>query len=306
MNKNYDDTFLARWMNNELTSEELEEFKSSPDFLLYEKIVTKSTELRPPTFHKNQTFKNIQAKIQQKNNIKETTVRKLIPNWVYGMVASIALLFGIFYFLNQPTNYTTTFGEQLAVTLPDNSEVLLNAKSSIHFSKRNWETNRNVTLTGEAYFKVAKGSDFTVQTSEGKVTVLGTKFTVKAHEKFFEVFCFEGKVQAQTLKSESVLTQGKAFRKVADSLPENWTFIAQEPSWKNGESSFKSTPLYTVILDLENQYNIKIDASKINTKQKFTGSFTHKNLQVALQTVFVPMKIGVTFTNEKTILLVKQ
>ena len=35
---------------------------------------------------------------------------------------------------------------------------------------------------------------------------------------------------------ESILTQGKAFRKTHDSLPEEWLFAAQEPSWKNGEN----------------------------------------------------------------------
>ena len=303
MDKNYDDIFLAQWLNNELTSKELEEFKSSPDFLLYQKIADKSAELEAPEFNKEAVFSSIQSKI---NNTKETKVRKLIPNWAVGFAASIALLFGMFFFLNQPTTIATKYGEQVVVSLPDNSEVVLNSKSTISYSEKNWKKNREIKLEGEAYFKVAKGSDFTVKTNEGTVTVLGTQFNVNTRENFFDVQCFEGKVQAQTEKHQSILTQGKAFRKTKNSLPENYNIIAEEPTWKQGESSFNNTSLKYVIIALQNQYDIKIDASKIDVNEKFTGSFTHKNLQIALQTVFVPMKIDTTFTEEKSVSLVKQ
>ena len=89
-------------------------------------------------------------------------------------------------------------------------------------------------------------------------------------------------------------------------MPEKWTITEVEPSWKKGESTFKSIPLKYVINALKNQYKITLDTSKIDVNKKFTGSFTHHNLKIALQTVFVPMKIGVTFKDEKTILLYKQ
>lgn len=303
MDKNYDDIFLARWLNNELTSKELEEFKSSPNFLLYQKIADKSAELQAPEFNTEAVFSAIQSKI---NNTKETKVRKLIPNWAVGFVASIALLFGMFFFLNQPTTISTKYGEQVVVSLPDNSEIVLNSKSTISYSEKKWKKNREVTLKGEAFFKVAKGSDFTVKTNEGNVTVLGTQFNVNTRQNFFDVQCFEGKVQAQTKKHQSILTQGKAFRKIKNISPINYNITTKEPMWKQGESSFNNTSLKYVIIALQNQYNIKIDASKIDVNKKFTGSFTHQNLQTALQTVFVPMKIGTTFTEEKSVSLVKQ
>ena len=303
MNKNYDDIFLARWLNDELTSKELEEFKSSPDFLLYQKIAEKSSELLPPPFNKEVIFSKIKSKIEKQ---KETKVRKLIPNWMIGAVASVAVLFVVFFFINQPTTYATKYGEQITITLPDNSKVVLNSKSEISFSEKNWKSNRKLNLKGEAFFKVTKGSNFTVKTDQGSVTVLGTQFNINTRKEFFDVQCFEGKVQAKTNKHQSILTQGKAFRKTKNSSPINYTITAKEPTWKEGESSFNNTSLKHVIVALQNQYNIKIDASKIDVNQKFTGSFTHKNIKVALQTVFVPMKIGTTFTKGKTVLLVKQ
>ena len=103
-----------------------------------------------------------------------------------------------------------------------------------------------------------------------------------------------------------MLTKGNAYRILNDSLPEKWAVLQKEPTWKKGESSFKSIPLKYVIKALKNQYKITFETSKIDLNKKFTGSFTHKNLKIALQTVFVPMKIGVTFKDEKTVVLEKQ
>lgn len=305
MEQNYDETFLARWMNNELSQEELERFKQSPDFLLYQKIADKSTQFQTPDFNKDKTLKTIQKVIQ---NEKTSTpkVKSLFSKWIYAAAASVVVFLGVFYFLNTQTNYETNFGEQLAVILPDESEVVLNSKSKISFTKRNWEGNRVIALEGEAFFKVKKGSSFSVKTSEGTVTVLGTEFNVAAFNNLIEVKCFEGKVSVSATDNKAILTHGKAFRKIAAHQPEQWTFTKTSPGWRKGESSFTSIPLKYVIAALEKQYQIKIIAKDIDAEQKFSGSFTHKNLQIALQTVFVPMKIGVTFTDEKTVSLVKQ
>mgnify|MGYP003683032743 CR=1 FL=1 len=303
MDKKYSDVFHARWLSNELTEEEKSDFEASEDFEIYKKIAEKSTEFMAPNFDKSQVFENIQNQIHQRKQKKSISLFKPL---MYAAAASIALFFGLFYFLNLPEKHVSGIGEQLAITLPDNSEVLLNSNSTLSYSKKNWNKNRTLELKGEAYFKVEKGSDFTVETKEGKVTVLGTQFNVKTEKGLFEVICFEGKVKAETIETESILTKGNAFRKMKDSLPEKWNVTAKEPTWKKGETTFKSMPLKYVIIALENQYKIHINATNIDVKKKFTGSFTHKNLQIALQTVFVPMKIGVTFKDKENILLHKQ
>ena len=70
MDKKYSDTFLARWLNNELTNEEKKNFEASDDFLCYKKIAEKSTELSTPEFKKNNVFNNIHQKIHQKDKNK--------------------------------------------------------------------------------------------------------------------------------------------------------------------------------------------------------------------------------------------
>jgi Fe2+-dicitrate sensor, membrane component len=65
--------------------------------------------------------------------------------------------------------------------------VNLNSSSQLSYSKNKWDSKREVTLNGEAFFKVSKGSTFDVITLNGKVSVLGTQFNVKQRENYFEV-----------------------------------------------------------------------------------------------------------------------
>ena len=77
--------------------------------------------------------------------------------------------------------------------------MLLNSKSTITFNKHNWDTNRTLELNGEAFFDVEKGNTFTVKTSQGNVSVLGTEFNVNASVDFFRVSCYEGKVKVSEM-----------------------------------------------------------------------------------------------------------
>lgn len=305
MKHNYDDTFLARWVNNELTQDELSEFKKSEDYNIYKRIIETSSELSVQSFDEQELFSKVKTKLSNK---KETKVIGLKSRWIYTVAASIAILLGGFYFFSSlDKSYTTGFGEQLAIVLPDNSELMLNSKSTVSFNKNNWSTNRNISLKGEGFFKVEKGQTFTVSTAQGNVKVLGTQFNVINHDTYFEVTCYEGKVSVSTSKDDIILTKGMGYRMMNSSKSEQWNFdFSSSKSWITGESSFESTPLSEVVKSLENQYNIKIkNTESVDLNQRFTGSFTHSNLDVALKTVFVPMKIDITFTDEKTISLVK-
>lgn len=300
MKRSQSDTFLARWLNNELTPKELSEFEKSSDYLLYKKIAERSLEFSAPDYNKELIFSQIEKKVSSK---KEGNVRSLAKRLSYVAAASIILTIGILFFNDGSEEHLTNIGEKLAVVLPDNSQVLLNSKTTISFNESEWGEKRIVKLDGEAYFEVEKGSTFIVESPHGQVSVLGTKFNIRTSEGFFEVICYEGKVEAKTQKHSGILTKGNAYRKQHGTLPERWDVSHNEPTWKTGESSFKSVPLKHVIKALEGQYNVKFDLSNINSEDKFTGSFTHNNLKTALQTVFVPMKIGVTFSGKKTVVL---
>jgi len=286
-----DDTFLARWLNKDLKEEERIAFEKTEEFKDYSRIVEKMELFKAPEFDQQATLKAIQNKVKQ----PKQKVRKMVPSWSYAVAASIALLFGIFYFVDKETVYETSYGEQLAIVLPDGSEVQLNAKSKLTLNKKDWEKGqRNLNLNGEGYFKVQKGSKFTVATELGSVSVLGTQFNVKRTNGYFDVKCFEGKVKVVSAADEAILTPGKGFKKIKGQDGEATTFETTEPGWVLGESTFKSTPLKYVLKELEKQYDITINSENVNQNQLFSGSFTNKNKEIALQTVFIPLQIAYT------------
>ena len=107
----------------------------------------------------------------------------------------------------------------------------------------------------------------------------------------FEVICFEGKVSVKSKEENYILLPTNSVRRINGYGIEQWATVDLNPSWINGESTFKSVPLKYVISGLESQYNITIDAKDINSNLVYTGSFTHKDLHTALKTVFKSLRI---------------
>ncbi|WP_109302372.1 FecR family protein [Aquimarina sp. AU474] len=290
------DNFLAKWASGELSEEEINAFKKTKDYELYKTILQGTELLDVPTVDREQLFNRIQDDVS-----KNKKAIPLVPKWAYAVAASIALILGFTFFFNQNTTHQTGFGEQLTILLPDNSEAILNAKSKIYYNKGNWEgKERMVFLEGEAFFKVKKGNTFIVKSNTNTVSVLGTQFNINTNNNLFEVICYEGKVKVENNTSSRILTQGEAIRSINSSF-EEWKLNDPVPSWTTGESSFTNSPLLQVITTLEKQYNITIETAKVNINQRYSGGFTHNNLQNALHTVFDAMNIKYTFIDKDSI-----
>ncbi len=306
MDKNFlDDTFLARWISGDLSAKELEAFKKSSDYHKFNKINEGVQKLKIPAYNKQEAFSNLQERVKQEKDNKN--IGKRITSWMYSTAAVLIIAFGVYYFLNLESHYQTGFGEQLAVMLPDNSKVQLNANSQIEFNSKRWETNREVKLVGEAFFDVEKGASFKVLTGTGVVEVLGTEFNVVTRQNFFEVQCYQGRVKVNNLNIKDAITlaEGNAFR-IVNGTVEKWTFPDRKSLWLQGESSFTNTPLSQVIIAFENQFDVTFNTTKIDANEKFTGGFTHENLKLALKTVFETMNITYTIKDENKIILVNK
>lgn len=277
MEENYK---LAKWLNNEMTDMELQEFQSEPDYHLYEKIKKYSSELETPSFDSQRMLNNVlSAKKEDKKIIK------LQPNWFMRIAAVIIISFGLLftYATFSTSKEYAENGNKTIFSLPDNSEVVLNAGSEIEYKKWFWDNNRNLHLTGEAYFKVAKGKKFEVNTNLGKVTVLGTQFDVKARKNRFDVTCFEGRVKVNYNQQEIILTKGQSVAFENDSKILFKTIQETKPLWTKNEIGFDNENLSNILEEIERQFNVTIDAKKINSEQLFTGKIPLDNIDVALQ-----------------------
>ncbi len=291
---------LAKWLNNELSEAELSEFKNSDTYASHERIANATNSLEGPDFDSEEAllaFKN-------KRELQNTKVIQLNPFKKFLRVAAAIaiLLTGSYFFLNASNETVTTqYAENKEVILPDNSEVTLNADSELSFNKKDWATNRNLALEGEAFFKVAKGERFTVNTAGGTVAVLGTQFNVENRNGFFEVTCYEGLVSVTFNGNKTKLPAGSSFVAINGETISNEKPTTNVPSWMNAESSFKSIPLKYVLDEFERQHNIKVSTKDVDLNQLYTGSFSNTDSDLALQSISTPSQIKFKFEGNKVL-----
>ncbi len=287
MMEEMNETYLADWLADKITDEQLKQLVSEEDFLAYQQLknTLSGFEIGQPDLEQN--FSAIKQKLANKKETKP----KVVPLWRYASVAACLLvMFGIYHFFIAENTITTAFGQTQMITLADHSKVSLNAKSTLVYGN-NYSYKRTLCLDGEAFFEVEKGSPFTVVTSLGDIRVLGTKFNVIAFGDFFEVVCYEGKVQVTQKGKSTILTHGESVR-FYNGTSENWADeTTTKPSWISGESSFKNVPMRYVIEQFKNQYNVEVDYPISIERVKFTGAFTHKESTVALQSICLPLHL---------------
>ena len=123
---------------------------------------------------------------------KESAVKKRRSiGWKRYAIPLAAFLTGIVFTigfsylaLNKTSNYivATTAGQRAQFVLPDGSKVWLNASTQLAYKSSLWSRERQVNLTGEAYFEVARDehAPFIVNSKNIKTQVLGTTFNVRA------------------------------------------------------------------------------------------------------------------------------
>lgn len=294
------ENYLAKWLNDELSGEELEVFKKTDEYASYRKIMETSNTLEAPDFDVEKALDDV----RNRNLDKEVKVIRLSPfKKVMRVAAAVAVIFAVSYFYinSLDENIATQFAERSEVVLPDSSEIILNADSRVTYSKKKWDQERNISLEGEAFFKVAKGKRFTVSTDDGKVTVLGTRFNVENRKDFFEVTCFEGLVSVTYGHKEFKLPAGTSFLAINGEIIEAEIPNTAEPTWMNNESTFKSIPLTFVLNEFQRQYNIRVETKNIDVDQLFTGSFSNTNMDLALQSISTPSKIKFKLEDNKVL-----
>lgn len=295
---------ILKWLNNEMTGEELASFQETDDYKLYKNIVEEAKNIDLTSLNETVALQDFKARIANRTK-KKSKVISFNRNLAFKIAASIALLVGISYFFFNFNTETlkTDFAENKSFMLPDESVVTLNAVSEITYKKTSFNKNRQLELDGEAYFNVKKGSAFNVETDQGNIEVLGTKFNVKSRENFFMVFCYEGSVAVSYNSTKVILTKGEGVQ-----LIKNNTLIKLQnpevsgPLWLNNESYFTSAPYSEVLAEFERQFKVKIISKTINTDVLFTGGFRNNDLDSAISSITLPLNINYRIKDNEIIL----
>ena len=223
----------------------------------------------PSKQNKKDLWRSIEESIETK------PVRK-IKRWHWSIAASVAasiLFISVYY--NSNVVVSSNFGETIGINLPDGSSVNLNEESSVSYNSIMWYASRSVSMSGEAFFKVTKGSQFKVKTNNGVVKVLGTSFNIISREKRFDVDCFTGKVRVDNNNTNVVITKGESVSQTNDKTLTKGILASNQlaPIWMMDNHSYNKVKLANVLEDIENQYDITIKASENISKMKFTGEW---------------------------------
>lgn len=167
---------------------------------------------------------------------------------------------------NQEVLYNTLAtpnGGKYQLILPDGSKVWLNAASSIHFPTIFTGKERRVTVTGEAYFEVAKNAamPFKITVKDMEVEVLGTHFNVMAYddENSMNTTLLEGSVKISKGVIKKMLVPGQ--QSVINSTGEiNIVDADMEEvmAWKNGWFQFNAADIKTVMRQISRWYAVEV------------------------------------------------
>jgi len=288
-----DTKLLDKWLNGTHTADDLKQLETFPEFAAYRKIDAYTKRIELPEFQTEVALQDLKNKRTKYN---KSNVR-VLPTLLKIAAVLILLIASYVYISSVLVTTHTTLADSKTISLPDTSEVLLNQDSQLSFKENQWDDNRELTLQGEAYFKVAKGKKFTVQTTQGSVEVLGTQFNVLATSNSFQVSCYEGVVAVQYNNEMIELRKGSRVIQQNGKLALS-TIYVNKPEWVGKESSFDNIRIEQVIKVLEDKYAITVNTQNIDVTLRFTGSFTHTNLEAALQTITIPL--GLTYSIEDT------
>ncbi|MBE6240454.1 MAG: DUF4974 domain-containing protein [Bacteroidales bacterium] len=191
-------------------------------------------------------------------------------------------------------------GQKSSVTLPDGSRVMINSASTISYTSDYNVKERNVFLSGEAYFDVASNADipFVVHADKVSVTALGTEFNVKAYaeDPYVVTTLVEGGVRTEAGTQYELLTRAQeaSYNKEADVLlAYDVKDISRAVPWIRNELLFENESLADIAVTLERMYNVTIVFEDEAAKgYSYTGLIRNNSLQNVLELISSTSPVG--------------
>lgn len=197
-------------------------------------------------------------------------------------------------------------GAMKNIRLPDGTSVTLNAVSVLKYPKAFTGKTREVYLSGEGFFDVAKDHShpFIVHTNKSDIQVLGTAFDIKSYgnDSLFEATLFRGSIQASVKNSSGA----KVLLKPSDKLVIGNTgyFLTKgthldadttniETAWMHNKIIFKNQPFSLLANNLSRKYGKNIIFNNNRLKNiKLTGEFDQEDINQVLLSLKVVAKFN--------------
>lgn len=159
---------------------------------------------------------------------------------------------------------TSARGQSYSLVLADGTKLWLNASSSVRFPVAFTDSERDVEITGEVYFEVAKDASrpFRVKTNDMQVEVLGTQFDINAYpdETGVTTTLVEGSVKVNTKDKVLHLSPGQQSKLLSNGSLQLLKDVNVDEiiAWKNGFFHFESADLRSILRQFSRWYDIEV------------------------------------------------
>lgn len=307
MDKTVLSALLQKYMNGQLTPEEVAHLKSlimyEDEAVLIENLQNAWQSYVSEDERNQDSFDSVLSNIQQIIRPKVELRLSFASIWkvAAAILLPIFILSTSYLFFKNKTIETTIAheyqietgkGERASVTLPDGTKVYLNSGSSLSYPASFGLYDRTIQLTGEAYFMVThdKKSHFIVHTPSVKAEVLGTTFNLSAYptQSWFEAALVEGSIELVSYdQPENVIRLIPNQKARYDRDKNQWdvtkTDLKVETAWKRGDLVFRSQTLASVLKRMEMVYGVEIQVEGPYPELLFTGSYHENDINVVLK-----------------------
>lgn len=273
MQKEQRKSLFARFLSGRATKKEKDQVYSMPE----------SERMMKALWNKHLTH-TMQDETRAKilNNIYLKTTRqpriiRLLPLIRVAAVLLIGLIIGGVIFsddlFNKHSNTLVSMqspaGQRTTISLPDGTKVVLAGSSQIEYPEAFNDKSREVKLIGQAYFDVThlNAVPFYVTTSDIRVSVLGTQFSVSSYpgDPVIQTILLTGKVQITCYdKNKSVdLLPGEqhTYNSISKSGSVSKVDAPRLMEWIDGKMLIDQEDIYAVCKKLERWYGVDIEIS---------------------------------------------
>ncbi len=244
---------------------------------------------------------NIQDGIKHRNVLTvRSRLKRLLP---YAAILILGGCLFAFYHSKNPnhrkelsdTSVIADNGQRSRIILPDSSVVWLNSGTTISYNNDFARGNRDVRLTGQAFFEVVRNEKvpLVVRCNGLMVDVLGTKFDVHAYPGTHQVRVVleSGSVRLsregiKTFNYQMVAGELAEFDQETNKMVIQKADVEKYTSWRNGVLIFKNDPMKLVVEKLERWYNIKIEVVDPEVYRSiFTGKVRKESYEQILKLI---------------------
>ncbi len=307
---------IQKFLQGNISSEELQQLQRYYDLnLIKEEVLTdyyqQQWDLAEKTSQDEDNHKKIAwSKFQEQFEERTPDFKIKSKKWMQVAAAAIfvILLTGIGYFqlqnnIKPQTHFSVIVenGQKSKVILSDGTVAFLNSSSELICLSGYGKKDRNVFLTGEAYFDVKSNPQkpFVVNTIDKlKIQALGTKFNVKSYPNDSHVIStlIEGKISVEKdeIKYDLLPNEMVLFDKQTNQLRKSSIQMQEEAlGWLSNHFIFNSETLENIANILERTYNINVIFESEDIKNiKYTGNIKNSSLDnvLALMTITAPIE----------------